>query len=535
MMCRLMAGAVALLVLAVGLAAQAPARVVVLSENVPAAGAPVERERQWPRRLAATLAGAEAACEVIALPWPREPLALQELRALRPRVLVLGGSPELRAAWTPLPGVAEVWVGLPQPPVAESAASAAGEPPVALPAAWSDGGAPTNVGGAYRAGLALTERGHDALAHLVAHAVLVKLGVNCRSPQVPLRGVRTLDLSADATRVAVVDREPGQYLGHPTTTLLADGQTLWCVYPKGHGKGAIVLKRSGDGGKTWSERLPTPASWATSLETPTLYQVAGPTGPRLLLFSGLRPVRLAHSDDLGATWSELAPIFPHGGIVAMASLAQRPDRTLVAWFHDDGRFLLDPPARAQPPVFSIFQTTSADAGRTWSTPTPIVTDARTHPCEPGFVASPDGKRWALLLRENRRVGNSMVVFSNDQGATWSVPQELPATLTGDRHVARYAPDGRLVITFRDMAHASPTWGDWVVWVGSWQDVLDGGEGQMRVRLADNTQGSDCAYPGLELLPDGTFVATTYGHWQLGQPPYVIAVRFTLAEFDERAR
>jgi len=51
----------------------------------------------------------------------------------------------------------------------------------------------------------------------------------------------------------VVDREEGQYLGHPTTVLLEDGKTILTIYPKGHGRGEIVYKRSTDGGLTWSE------------------------------------------------------------------------------------------------------------------------------------------------------------------------------------------------------------------------------------------------------------------------------------------
>ena len=70
--------------------------------------------------------------------------------------------------------------------------------------------------------------------------------------------IPVVDLAGDTARQVVVDREPGQYLGHPTTVLLEDGKTILCVYPKGHGRGAIVYKRSPDGGRTWSERLPTP-------------------------------------------------------------------------------------------------------------------------------------------------------------------------------------------------------------------------------------------------------------------------------------
>lgn len=41
--------------------------------------------------------------------------------------------------------------------------------------------------------------------------------------------------------------------------------------------------------------------------------------------------------------------------------------------------------------------------------------------------------------------------------------------------------------------------------------------------------------GLELLVDGTFVVTTYGHWVAGEEPYILSVRFTLAELDALAR
>jgi hypothetical protein len=42
---------------------------------------------------------------------------------------------------------------------------------------------------------------------------------------------------------------------------------------------------------------------------------------------------------------------------------------------------------------------------------------------------------------------------------------------------------------------------------------------------------DCAYPGVEVLPGGTIIATTYGHWIEGEEPFVVSIRLTLAETE----
>ena len=117
-----------------------------------------------------------------------------------------------------------------------------------------------------------------------------------------------IDLDEKPAFHVVVDREGGQYLGHPTTALLEDGKTILTVYPKGHGAGQIVYKRSTDGGKTWSDRLPTPVNWATSQETPTIHRVIDATGKkRLIVWSGLYPARLAVSEDDGRPTPALGP------------------------------------------------------------------------------------------------------------------------------------------------------------------------------------------------------------------------------------
>lgn len=349
------------------------------------------------------------------------------------------------------------------------------------------------------------------------------------APQDSSFRIPVVDIARETARQVVVDRVAGQYLGHPTTVLLEDGHTMLIVYPQGHGRGPIVLKRSTDGGLTWSDRLPVPENWATSQETPTIHRVVDASGKRrLILFSGLYPIRMSVSEDDGATWSPLAPIGDFGGIVAMASVAPLRDGRYMALFHDDGRFLRNAGSTSG---FQVYRTLSRDGGLTWSEPAVIAHDATAQLCEPGLVRSPDGRQIAVLLRENSRTRNSFIIFSDDEGETWSEPRELPRTLTGDRHVAKYAPDGRLFITFRDMAERSPTKGDWVGWVGTYDDLVRGRDGQYRVRIMDNTDGWDAAYPGLELLPDGTFVTTTYGHWVQGEQPFIVSVHFALAELD----
>ncbi|MBR6748441.1 MAG: exo-alpha-sialidase [Clostridia bacterium] len=410
-----------------------------------------------------------------------------------------------------------------------------------------------------------------------------------------LRGytIPLVDLADETFRQVIVDREKDQYLGHPTTALLDDGKTIITVYPKSHGRGAVMLKKSFDAGLTWTDRLPVPESWASSLEVPTIYKTVGPDGVKhLIMFSGLYPIRMAHSEDDGDTWSELTPIGDYGGIVAVGDIASLGGGHYLALFHDDGRFIrksdlikidvyrtgaggavmnrilysrkqpdgsyalsetwFSCPAAEKLPedawtkcfetwkgegegTYHLYQIESFDGGLTWGEPRSIAHHPVANLCEPGIVRSPDGRQLAVLLRENARKLNSHAIFSDNNGKTWSEPVELPGALTGDRHCIRYLKDGRLFISFRDTCLDTPTAGDWCGWIGTYEDIVQGREGQCRIRLMDNKRGSDCAYPGVEVLPDGTVVTTTYGHWTEGELAYVVSVRFHPDEIDEKLR
>ena len=119
---------------------------------------------------------------------------------------------------------------------------------------------------------------------------------------------------------------------------------------------------------------------------------------------------------------------------------------------------------------------------------------------------------------------------------------MPGALCGDRHQAVYLEDGRLLIQFRDKTPKnrpgntfSPTEGDWVGWIGTYEDLKEGNEGAYRVRFKDNKKGWDTTYPAAELLPDGSLVCTTYGHWEKGESPYILSFKFHIKTLDEKAK
>ena len=236
-------------------------------------------------------------------------------------------------------------------------------------------------------------------------------------------------------------------------------------------------------------------------------------------------MRQSVSQDEGLTWT---PFEPNGLRCIVAPITILPiakGRHLAVYHRGAGD-------RDRSPL-TIWQSISEDGGLTWGAERLVGEFEGADPCEPALIRSPDGRQVACICRENRRRYNSLLMVSDDEGETWSDLVEVPAGLTGDRHLARYAPDGRLVMTFRDTAQGSPTRGDFVAWVGTYEDVVNLREGQCRVHLINSPRKFDLGYPGLELLPDGTFVATTYAVLAEGEKNCVVSVRFKLSEIDER--
>jgi len=343
-------------------------------------------------------------------------------------------------------------------------------------------------------------------------------------------GIQTIDLSNDSARqVIVAQGTPDVYQGHPTTALLPDDKTMYCVWTYNHGGVCGPLKRSDDGGRTWSELLDVPENWSTVYNCPTIYRLPDPQGNyNLFVFAGEGPdgsMYQSRSDDDGKTWSPM--VSNHVGASVMPFCTIMPV--------EGGKRLLGlsnirrPGEQQEERSNVLARSYSDDGGVTW-TPWEVILDLPgLKPCEPELVRSPDGKQLLCLIRENvKRV--ALFMTSDDEGASWSETKPLPGPLHGDRHKAKYAPDGRLVVVFRDTGHDNPTRTHFVAWVGTYDDILKGNEGQYRVKLLHSHKGMDCGYPGLELLSDGTFVATTYVKYREGpEQNSVVSTRFTLDE------
>jgi len=347
-----------------------------------------------------------------------------------------------------------------------------------------------------------------------------------------------VDISQQRERQVVVARGTKDvYHGHCDTVLLPDGKTMFTAWTVDHARLVGPLARSTDGGLSWSAPLDVPANWHQTSNTPAIHRLVSPDGlARLVVFAGgldwrrggkpPYPMHQAVSTDDGHTWTPMAPNGIEGEV---------PPKTILPF--DDGKRLI---LWTDLPGF-VVQCESFDGGVTWSGSRNIL-QIPDRWGQPAVVRSPDGRQLLMLLRDESRKHNSLFSVSNDGALTWSEPRELPAALTGDRHVMRYAADGRLVVAMRDMARTSATYGHYVAWVGRYEDIVEKREGQYRIKLLHNaartpadTPGSgnrDCGYSDLEVLSDGTFVATTYIKYEAGlEKNSVVNLRFKVTETD----
>ncbi|MBQ8782202.1 MAG: exo-alpha-sialidase [Clostridia bacterium] len=368
------------------------------------------------------------------------------------------------------------------------------------------------------------------------------------------------------------------YIGHPDAILLKDGSIL-DVYPSGHGKGAVRSRISYDGGVTYTGEIENqPKSWETSRETPTIYRLefSDGTPDKILLVSGnpdwhdgkgsIGGFNFSLSDDEGKSWSEFELCFSKKDevtvlpIVSMASLTRLKENgkfvdKWMGFFHDS--------------KFVNYKTIlSFENGKpVWSIPEPYFAQHRAiekkaNMCEVEVIRSQQGQgdELCLIARSNNKKYNSLISFSNDEGKTWSEPRFVPSSLNGERHKADYSPDDRLFITFRSIergkdkakkhsAERGKKWFSegWVAWVGTYDDLKNGKEGQYRIKLAHTylknqkepalSANADTGYCGNVVFEDGMIVTSTYGCFgnktaDGKYQTYVVSKRLKLSDVDK---
>ncbi|MEG1834801.1 MAG: sialidase family protein [Oscillospiraceae bacterium] len=374
------------------------------------------------------------------------------------------------------------------------------------------------------------------------------------------------------------------YMAHPDSVLLKNGNILQ-MYPAGHGKGAVLNKISTDGGLTYDQKIEnTPKSWEKSLETPTVYRLEFKkegVSDKLIMISAC-PLwgkeessggfNCSVSNDEGNTWSEFELFYPltEGGtypIVAMASLTRLKENgefvdEWMGFFHD--RYFNN---------YKSILTFDDNGKANWSKPEKYFSrwlrmEKGSRMCEVEVIRSDKGlgDELCLITRSQTKLCNSLISFSKDEGKTWSRPKELPSSLNGERFKAEYTTDGRLLIAFRSIERDKEGRDKYVnggtfysegpaMWVGTYDDLKNGADGQYRIKFAHtyldgqtepeiNANG-DTGYCGNTVLPDGTFVISTYGKFSPNEKyvnekgetvlkTYITSKRINLKDIDTLA-
>jgi len=369
------------------------------------------------------------------------------------------------------------------------------------------------------------------------------------------------------------------YLAHPDSILLQNGDIL-SLYPAGHGKGEILNKISTDSGATWCGTLAhTPQSWVHSQETPTIYRLDFTDKSHKLIVISANPkwnklkgdgfcVSLSADEctftEFEKFWGK-GSSFPTSPIVAMSSLTRLKENGefIDAWmglFHDHN-FV----------NYRTILTFDANGKMCWSKPEPYLAtyrkiERKASICEAEVIRTNLGlgDELCLIARSNgkgsKKNYNSMIMFSTDEGSTWSEPKPVLAPLNGERHKAVYVGD-RLFITFRSIEREPSlvkqykekgrNWYSqgWVAWVGSFADLKYAQAGEYRIKLAHTylpgqtapapNANADTGYCGVVVLDDNTIVCSSYGTFgnklASGEyKTYIASKRIKLTDIDKLA-
>lgn len=261
----------------------------------------------------------------------------------------------------------------------------------------------------------------------------------------------------------------------PVVTSLADG-TLLATYRVGTTKDSadetIELRRSDDGGRTWSDPVsPFDATVNGTRGSLKLVYVTPIAGEHLIaaamwvdreaypgqpLFNdeteGCLPMKILLSDshDLGGTWTawRVLPLPEEIGPPSLTSPLLLLPGGRVAVSIETNKSYEDTSPWLQRVVYSY----SNDCGATWGSPVTVCQDpsARIFNWDQRAGVCPDGQlvtfTWTFD-RETTRYLNVQRRLSSDEGTTWTAPEDLGFS-DQPSHPA-ILPNGRVVVAWVD--------------------------------------------------------------------------------------
>lgn len=314
-------------------------------------------------------------------------------------------------------------------------------------------------------------------------------------------------------------RTPGRFTKNPDIVELPSGAFL-LVYADTDAHWSqvnqvLTILASEDRGRTWSKRAEVDAAVMADgdhrLVTPRLSRLAD---GRLAVICDHDDHSFFHEDqpagnwiwwseDEGHTWS---PPCDYG------IMGFEPDRILDL---PDGSLAVGTHIMfGETQELGEILTVSEDGGASWQRRAVVAHDGHYRYCEGALVILDGGRELACLLRENHHGGTpSFVVFSQDDGRTWSPPAMCPFAL--DRPYGKQLADGRVLVTGRHVNGPLGTYG----WCGDLKREtgyrIGGPRRKYQAQLTDaglaidNLPGHECRYrllPPENALSEVTFSA-----------------------------
>jgi hypothetical protein len=167
-----------------------------------------------------------------------------------------------------------------------------------------------------------------------------------------------IDISQETYRhVIVAEGTEDIYQGHPTTLLMPDRKTIYCVWSVGHGGPAGPIAVSRNGGISW-ERMDDelPAGFKQHINCPSIYRMIdmNTNKARLWVFSAQPNMPRIMSEDGGDTWIELPPL-GFECVMTFSSIIRLSDGNYLGFYH-----------RRKGETLVVLQTKTQDGGLTWS-------------------------------------------------------------------------------------------------------------------------------------------------------------------------